>query len=91
MTDSDRVTRFFKNTGRTVERAKRAYGSAKVGTAADLPTDEEGRARIVCRRFAEKRSVHLDPEGHPACFEAEHPDCEGCFEDIRAEQIETWE
>lgn len=56
----------------------------------DVPTDETGRARLVCRRYAERRAVDLDEEGRPACFRAEHPDCVGCFEDVRAGCIETW-
>lgn len=46
--------------------------------------------RIVCRRYAEKRAVTLDEEGCPACFDADHPDCEGCVEDLYAGTIETW-
>jgi hypothetical protein len=56
----------------------------------DVPTDEAGRARLVCRRYAERRAVGIDDEGRPACFSADHPDCVGCFEDLHAGCIETW-
>ena len=91
MTDPNRVTSFLQNAGRTFERAKRAYGSAKHGVVEDLPTDDEGRAKLVCRRHAEERAVHLDSEARPSCFEEDHPDCEGCVEDIRSGHVETWE
>jgi hypothetical protein len=94
MTDPDRLSRFLRtkvrNAGRQYERAKQAYGSARASALADLPTDEEGGARIVCRRHAERRTVPLDGEARPACFDAEHPDCRGCLEDIRENRIETW-
>lgn len=95
MTDPDRVARFLRatlrNAGEEYERARRAYRSAREGALADLPTDDEGRARIVCRRHADRRKVHLDSDARPDCFEADHPDCEGCVEDIRAGRVETWE
>lgn len=95
MTDSDRLTRFLRttmqNAGRQYEEARRAYSSARASALADLPTDEDGRACIVCRRYAERRAVHVDSEGRPACFESDHPDCEGCLEDVRDGRIETWE
>lgn len=56
----------------------------------DLPTDDEGRARIVCRRHAERRAVDLDGAGRPHCFDPDHQDCQGCVEDIRDDRIETW-
>jgi hypothetical protein len=56
----------------------------------DLPTDEAGRARLVCRRHAERRAALVDADGRPACFEAGHPDCEGCAEDVREGVVETW-
>ncbi|WP_254863993.1 DUF7091 family protein [Halovivax gelatinilyticus] len=68
--------------------AKEAYRTAR--NARGLPSDEEGRAKIVCRRYAERRAVMLDEEYRPACYEADHPDCEGCVEDVRAGRIETW-
>jgi type II secretory pathway pseudopilin PulG len=95
MTDRDRLTRFLqttmRNAGRQLEEAKRAYGSARESALADLPTDENGRAQLVCRRHAERRAVRLDGDARPVCFDADHPDCEGCVEDIRDGCIETWE
>ena len=94
MDESDRLTRFLRtklrNAGRQYDAARRAYGSARESALADLPTDDAGRARIVCRRHAERRAVRLDGEARPACFEAGHTDCEGCVEDIRDGCIETW-
>jgi hypothetical protein len=92
--DDDRLSRFvrtkLRRAGRQYARARRAYASAREGALADLPTDDEGRARVVCRRHAERRAVVLDEEARPACFEAGHPDCEGCVEDIRDGRVETW-
>ena len=76
--------------GKQYEEAKRAYSDAQTAARSGLPTDEEGRARIVCRRYAEKRSVSLDEAGRPACYDADHRDCRGCVEDIREDRIETW-
>jgi hypothetical protein len=76
--------------GKQVEEARRAYSDAKTAALAELPTDDEGRARIVCRRHAEKRAVSLDAEGRPACYDSDHQDCRGCVEDIREDRIETW-
>jgi len=76
--------------GRGYEETKRAYADAKTASLANLPVDEEGRARIVCRRHAEKRAVPVDDEARPACYDADHPDCRGCVEDIRDERVETW-
>jgi hypothetical protein len=76
--------------GRQFEEAKRAYSDAKTAALTDLPTDEEGRAKIVCRRYAEKRAVSLDSEARPACYDPDHRDCRGCAEDIRDGRIETW-
>jgi len=94
MTDPDRLSRFLRTkvhaAGRQYERARRAYGSARTSALAEIPTDEEGRARIVCRRHADQRAVHLDEEGRPACFDPDHPDCRGCLEDIREGRVETW-
>ena len=88
----------LRKAGRQFEAAKRAYEEGQVdasdaGEAAaryDLPTDETGRARIVCRRHAERRTVEVDESGRPACFEAGHADCEGCAADVRAGRVETW-
>jgi hypothetical protein len=80
----------LNSVGRRYEETKRAYADAKTASRLDVPTDDEGRARIVCRRYAEKRAVSLDDAGRPACYDPEHPDCRGCAEDIREERIETW-
>jgi len=95
MTDPDKLARFLRNTlqdaGRQYEEARRAYGSARESALADLPTDEEGRAKLVCRRHADRRAVHLDDEGRPACYDADHPDCQGCAEDVQSGRVGTWE
>jgi hypothetical protein len=95
MTDRDRLRRFLRTTlnsaGKQYEEARRAYSSARASALAELPTDDNGRARIVCRRHAEQRAVRLDADARPACFDTGHPDCEGCVEDIREGRIETWE
>lgn len=92
--DDGRFERFlrtaFHSAGRQISEAKTAYRSAKQAAGADIPVDEDGNARIVCRRHADQRAVALDGEGRPSCFEADHPDCEGCVEDIREDRIETW-
>lgn len=89
-----RVGRFIRDrlrlAGRQFQEARRAYEEAKASTLVDLPTDEEGRARIVCRRYAERRAVRLDDRAHPECFDPEHLDCRGCVEDIHDERVETW-
>ena len=87
------VTRTFRDAGRRYAEAKRAYReglTASAATAFDLPTDDEGRARIVCRRYAERRAVGVDEAGRPACFDPDHPDCRGCAEDVREGYVETW-
>jgi len=88
----DRVSRFIRSTARKAGEqygeARRAYKSARLQHG--LPTDDAGRARIVCRRYAQKRTAEIDDRGRPACFEADHPDCEGCAEDVREGRIETW-
>ncbi|AUV80416.1 hypothetical protein C2R22_01050 [Salinigranum rubrum] len=98
MNDSGRDDRFerfvrttFRRAGRRYAEAKRAYQEGHDwSTTFGLPTDDEGRARLVCRRHAERRAVRVDREGRPACFEPEHPDCEGCAEDVREGVVETW-
>lgn len=77
-----------RSTDRQLDDARAAYVSAK--NVSGLPTDEEGRAKIVCRRYAERRAALLDEECRPACYESGHPDCEGCVEDVREGRIETW-
>ncbi len=84
------LQRALRRAGRQVGEARREYETAKRRSRTDLPTDDEGRARIVCRRHAEQRSVPVDAEGRPACFDPDHPDCQGCVEDVRAGRIQTW-
>ncbi len=93
MADDDRLGRFLRtklrSAGREYERARQAFTAGKLTGEADDAIDED-RARIVCRRYAERRAVPLDGAGRPACFEAGHADCEGCAEDLREGRIETW-
>lgn len=88
----ERLERFVRGkiraAGRQYADAKQAYRSGRV--TVDLPRDEAGRARIVCRRYAEKRAAKLDEAGRPACFDSDSPDCQGCAEDVRAGRVETW-
>ncbi|SFF81391.1 hypothetical protein SAMN04488063_0394 [Halopelagius inordinatus] len=92
----DRLERFirdkFRAAGRKYARTKRAYdeGRTDADGGFDLPRDDEGRTKLVCRRYAERRSVAVDDDGRPECFEAGHPDCVGCAEDIRTGVVETW-
>ncbi|PSO98405.1 MAG: hypothetical protein BRC53_05565 [Cyanobacteria bacterium SW_6_48_11] len=90
----DRLESFLRakirSAGRQYADAKRAYSNARQSALADLPQDDEGRAKIVCRRYAERRAVELDSEARPACFDADHPDCEGCVRDMRDGRVETW-
>jgi len=74
--------------GRTYEQTRRAFSTGR--SEGSLPEDEQGRARIVCRRYAERRAVKLDDEYRPDCFDPDHPDCRGCVEDVREGRIETW-
>ncbi len=96
------LRRKAREAGRQYARARDAYHEGRDGTDADgtdadgtdagasLPRNDEGRVRLVCRRDADRRAVEVDDEGRPACFEAGHPDCEGCVEDIRDGIVETW-
>ncbi|WP_101295178.1 DUF7091 family protein [Halegenticoccus soli] len=94
----ERLERFirttFRSAGRRYAEAREAYREGRTATDGadgfDLPRDGEGRARIVCRRYAEKRAVEVDGEGRPSCFDPEHPDCRGCVEDVRDGVVETW-
>ena len=103
MSDRRRLERFLRSklqeagqqyqevrgsTSKQLEEAREAYEIAK--NARSIPSDEKGRAKIVCRRHAEQRAAMLDDQYRPACFEADHPDCEGCAEDVRDGRIETW-
>jgi hypothetical protein len=91
---TDRLESFLRtklrSAGRQYADARRAYRDARRAALADLPRDKEGRARIVCRRYAERRAVALDSQARPNCFEPDHPDCEGCVEDVRDGRVETW-
>ena len=87
------VHRLARNAGRRYEETVEAYreGREKEPDMGDnLPRDEEGRVRIVCRRYAEKRAVSLVEDGVPACYDPDHPACQGCLEDVREDRIETW-
>jgi hypothetical protein len=57
MADDDRLARFIRDTLRSAEQqlsdAKKAYQNGKRSAEAGLPRDEEGRARIVCRRHGQ--------------------------------------
>ncbi|MFC7018464.1 MULTISPECIES: DUF7091 family protein [Haloarcula] len=94
MGDDDRLGRFIRDglrsAGRQLSDAKRAYSNGKRAALAGLPSDDEGRARIVCRRYAERRAAALDEQLRPVCYDADHPDCQGCLEDIRAGSVETF-
>ncbi len=80
----------LRSAGRQYAEARHAYQSARDVAASDLPTDEEGRVKVVCRRYAERRAVELDSGFRPDCFDPDHVDCQGCVEDIRDGRIETW-
>ncbi|MFC6873632.1 DUF7091 family protein [Halobellus marinus] len=94
------VRQKFREAGRKYAQARDAYREGREESGGDksasgavppsLPRDEAGRVRLVCRRDADKRTVHVDDDGHPECFEAGHPDCEGCVEDVRDGIVETW-
>ncbi|QSG12091.1 Uncharacterized protein HSBGL_1675 [Halapricum desulfuricans] len=94
MDEDGRLERFLRtklrSAGEQVALAQDTYRHARNATAADLPVDDEGNARLVCRRYAERRAVPVGGDGKPSCFEDGHPDCEGCVEDIREGRIETW-
>lgn len=89
-----RVGRFLRRTlrraGRQYAESRQAYAAGRREAAGDLSTDETGRVRIVCRRYAEQRAVHLDEADRPACFDPDHQDCRGCAEDVHAGRVETW-
>ena len=87
----------LRKLGQEYERTRRAYAEGKGETessaaaAFELPVDEAGHGKLVCRRYAEKRAVAVDESGRPACFDPEHTDCVGCVEDIQDGVIETWD
>jgi len=92
------VRQKIREAGRQYARARDAYregrdsnpGRERDAVPESLPRDDDGRLRIVCRRHAERRGVAVDDEGHPACFEPGHPDCEGCVEDVGDGIVEVW-
>ncbi len=64
----DRFDRFLRNVGKKyaearesadhqLSEAKEAYRNAQDTVLADLPRDEYGRAKIVCRRHVDRRAV----------------------------------
>jgi hypothetical protein len=84
----DRLQRVMRlaarRAGAGYEEARRAYHEGRA-----VPRDTDS-ARIVCRRYAERRQVRLDDNERPDCFDADHPACRGCVEDIRNGCVETW-
>ena len=94
MSDGGRLNRFLRTklrgAGREFADAKRQFDDARAAARADLPLDDEGRARLVCRRHADRRAISLDDDLRPSCFDPDHPDCRGCLEDVRAGRVETW-
>ncbi|MFC6731043.1 MULTISPECIES: hypothetical protein [unclassified Haladaptatus] len=83
----------FRKAGRQMGRARHEYreGRGERSRTPDAPETDGGREmNIVCRRYAERRTVSLDAQQHPHCFDAESVDCQGCLEDIREGIIETW-
>jgi hypothetical protein len=92
MSDGDRISRLLRTklrgAGRQYAEARQAFDDGRI-EGLDLPT-QEGKARIVCRRHAEQRAVELGSDLRPSCFDADHPDCQGCVEDIRNDCIQTW-
>jgi hypothetical protein len=91
----ERLERFLRTkvraAGRRFEETRRAYREGRnAAHRYDLPTDAEGRARIVCRRYAERRATAVNVDGEPACYDPDHADCRGCAEDVREGVVETW-
>lgn len=79
--------RAARSVGRQLAEARREFQTAR--TESSLPSDDAGRVKLVCRRYAEQRAVHLE-DGVPECYESGHPACEGCAEDVQAGSVETW-
>jgi hypothetical protein len=75
----------LRSAGRRYGKARHDYEDARRSVLTD-----DGFAKIVCRRYAEKRTVELDAHARPECYETDHPDCEGCVEDLHSGTIETW-
>ncbi|WP_435348012.1 DUF7091 family protein [Haloarchaeobius sp. HRN-SO-5] len=89
---ADRIEGFIRS---TLRKAGRQYAESRTEfttgqTVSKLPTDEHGRAKIVCRRHADRRAVMLSEDGVPPCFDADNVDCQGCLEDVREGCVETW-
>lgn len=82
------LRRAIRSAGRQYEESREQFTTGR--TVNRLPADEHGRAKIVCRRHADKRAVMVSEEGVPPCFDGENRDCQGCLEDIREGVIETW-
>lgn len=78
----------LKNAKGQLGDAKEAFSNAR--GAGNLPTDEEGRVRIVCRRYEERRLVPLDDKGRPTCYEAGNEDCESCVDAVSDGDVGTW-
>jgi len=78
----------LKNAKGQLGDAKEAFSNAR--GAGNLPTDEEGRVRIVCRRYEERRLVPLDDRGRPTCYEAGNEDCESCVDAVNDGDVGTW-
>jgi hypothetical protein len=99
MTLSDRLRRVLRQqarkAGKQYAESKQAYQEAREAGAVvdprefDLPSDPDGNARIVCRRYVEERAVAVRANGCPECFESGNSDCEGCAEDIREGRVQT--
>ena len=81
------VKRAARSTGRQLAEARHQFTAGRLWGS--LPRDDAGRAKIVCRRYAERRAVHIE-DGKPECFEAGNQDCESCAEDVRDGHVETW-
>jgi ubiquitin len=81
----------LRSAGRQVEQARQQYNNGMESAKAGLPRDTNGRAKVVCRRYAEKRAVALDETLKPHCYDATSVDCQGCVEDIRKNVVETWD
>ena len=103
MTLTDRLRRVLnqqaRKAGREYARTRAAYREGRGDASAadrvdpaafDLPDDGDGNARLVCRRYAEKRAVAVDEAGRAECFDAGNVDCEGCAEDVREGRVQTW-
>lgn len=82
------IRRALRSAGRQYAESREQFTAGK--TVSRLPTDEHGRAKLVCRRYADRRAVMLSDADVPACFDAENVDCQGCLEDVREGVVETW-